>query len=221
MERKFPVRAIKLFHDAGVASGRILIITDEIRDVAEAQAVARSYRYSFPLSVLSVGTAEGAPIPIDSFGNTGYLKDRAGNLVIPKVDAQSLQNFATLAGGRFSAMTLADEDLAYLLADDPLLENDTFRVLERDFDVWFEQGPWLLLLLLPLSSLAFRRGWIWGLALLFLLPPEPAMAGLWDDLWQTRDQQAVAALEKGEANEAARLFEHSGWKGSAFYRAIT
>ncbi|MCH7743193.1 MAG: VWA domain-containing protein [Proteobacteria bacterium] len=212
-------RAIELFHNAGVASGRILIITDEIRDMAEAQAIARNYRYSFPVSVLSVGTADGAPIPLAaSPGNAGYLKDRAGNLIIPKVDSLALQDFANLAGGRFSTMTLADEDLAYLLADDPLLEDDTFRVLERDFDVWFEQGPWLLLLLLPLASLAFRRGWIWGLALLLILPAEPAMAGLWDDLWQTRDQQAMTALDKGEANEAARLFENTGWKGSAFYK---
>lgn len=209
-------KAIELFHDAGVASGRILIITDEIRDVAEAQAIARNHRYSFPLSVLSVGTAEGAPIPSGS--GAGYLKDAAGNLVIPKVDTQSLQGFANLAGGRFSAMTLADEDLAYLLADDPLLENDTFRALERNFDVWFEQGPWLLLLLLPIGSLAFRRGWIWVLALLVFLPPEPAMAGLWDDLWQSRDQQAMKALQAGEANEAAHLFENPQWKGSALYR---
>ena len=186
------VRSIQLFHDAGVASGRILIITDDIRDVAEAQSVARSFRFSFPVSVLSVGTEEGAPIPTaTTSGNSGYLKDRAGNLVIPKVNLQSLQEFANVAGGRFSAMTLADEDLAYLLADDPLLENETFRELERDFDVWYEQGPWILLLLLPLASLAFRRGWIWCLPLMLILPPAPAEASLWDDLWQTRDQQAM------------------------------
>jgi Ca-activated chloride channel family protein len=214
------VRAIQLFHDAGVSSGRILIITDEIRDVAEAQSVARSNRFSFPVSVLSVGTEEGAPIPTATASSTGgYLKDRAGNLVIPKVNLQSLQEFANVAGGRFSAMTLADEDLAYLLADDPLLENETFRELERDFDVWFEQGSWLLLLLLPLASLAFRRGWIWSLPLLLILPPAPAEAGLWDDLWLTRDQQAMTALEKGEAGEAAELFEDSQWKGSALYQS--
>ena len=209
-------RAMELFHNAGVARGRILIITDEIRDLAAAQAIARNSRYSFPVSVLSVGTADGAPIPLEN--NAGYLKDDTGNLVIPRVDSQSLQDFADLAGGRFSAMTLADEDLAYLLADDPLLQSDTFRQLERNFDIWFEQGPWLLLLLLPLASLAFRRGWIWGFALLLMLPPAPAMAGFWDDLWQTRDQQAMAALHKGEAKEAAQLFENTGWKGSAFYK---
>ncbi len=223
-------RAMKLFQDAGVASGRILIITDEIRDAAEAQAVARDYRYSYPISVLAVGTQEGAPVPLSVpvYGTTpagpasaqaGYLKDRRGNLVIPKVNIQNLQDFATLAGGRFSMMTLADHDLDYLLADEPLMENETFRVLERDFDVWFEEGPWLLLLLLPLASLAFRRGWVWCFALLLIMPPERAQAGLWDDLWQTRDQQAMRALNKGNSSDAAKLFESTQWKGSAHYKS--
>jgi Ca-activated chloride channel family protein len=228
-------RAMLLFQDAGVASGRILIITDEIRDVAEAQRVARDYRYSYPVSVLAVGTPEGAPIPLSSSPartnpdrnrpsttasvQRGYLKDRNGNLVIPKVDSGKLQDFANLAGGRFSSMTLADEDLDYLLADEPLLENEIYRELERDFDVWFEEGPWLLLLLLPLAALSFRRGWIWCFALALVLPPESAQAGLWDDLWQTRDQQAMSALNEGKDAEAAELFESPDWKGSAHYKS--
>jgi Ca-activated chloride channel family protein len=135
------------------------------------------------------------------------------------VNPGKLQDFATLAGGRFSSMTLADEDLDYLLADEPLLENEIFRELERDFDVWFEEGPWLLLLLLPLAALAFRRGWIWCFALALVLPPETAQAGLWDDLWQTRDQQAMSALKEGNSDEAAALFKSPDWKGSAHYRS--
>jgi len=212
-------KTLKLFENAGVASGRILVITDEIRDVAEAQAVVRDYRYSFPISVLSVGTAEGAPIPSQQgSANQGYLKDRRGTLVIPKVSYEKLQNFANLAGGRFATMTLNDDDLAYLLTDDPLFDNSAFRDLERDFDVWFEEGPWLLLLLLPLASLAFRRGWIWGLALLIYLPIDDANAGLWDDLWLSRDQQAMSAMADGKPDAAAELFENSEWKASAYYK---
>jgi Ca-activated chloride channel family protein len=212
-------RSLDLFEQTGVVSGRILVITDEIRDVAEAQAVVRNFRYSFPISVLSVGTPEGAPIPTQtSSGSQGYLKDRNGTLVIPKVNYEKLQSFANLAGGRFATMTLGDDDLTYLLADDPLLDNSAFRDLERDFDVWFEEGPWLLLLLLPLAALAFRRGWIWGFMLLIYLPVDDANASLWDDLWQTRDQQAMAALSNDEANAAAELFENPAWKGSAHYK---
>ena len=65
------------------------------------------------------------------------------------MDTGQLSDFANLAGGRFSPMTLTEQDLDYLLAEQPLLPDEQFRELERDFDVWFEEGPWLLLLLLP------------------------------------------------------------------------
>jgi Ca-activated chloride channel family protein len=211
--------AIKLFENAGVASGRILLITDEIRDVAESQAIAREHRYNFPVSVMSVGTREGAPIDGSRLlREGGYLKDANGNLVIPRVDLAVMQDFASLAGGRYSPITLTDEDLAYLLAEDSLSPDAEFRELERDFDVWFEEGPWLILLLLPLAALAFRRGWLWSVALICLLPQEPAEASLWDDLWATRDQQAQQAFEAGDTAQASQLFEDPAWQAAAQYR---
>ena len=212
--------AIELFENGGVASGRILIITDEIRDVVAAQQVSRQYRNAYPVSVMSVGTEEGAPIPVaDERGRVSFLKDRQGNLVIPKVNTRSLRDFADLSAGRFSPMSLTDEDLEFLLAEQPLAPEDQFREIERDFDVWFEEGPWLLLLLLPLASLAFRRGWLWALALLVILPGEQAQAFGWDDLWQTRDQQAKQALDAGDPARAAELFEDPAWRATASYRS--
>ncbi|HJP50827.1 MAG TPA: VWA domain-containing protein [Pseudomonadales bacterium] len=205
-----------LFDDAGIKSGRIVIVTDEIRDAAEAQRVARQFRFAFPVSVLAVGTEDGAPIP--GTRSNVYLKDQNGTLIIPRVDFAALRDFAGVAGGRFTRMTLIDDDLAYLLADEPLIDQEQFRELERDFDVWFEQGPWLLLLLLPLAAISFRRGWIWSLVLVCLLPTPEAEASLWDDLWETRDQQASKAMQQGDAKTAADLFKNEQWKGAAQYR---
>jgi len=56
--------------------------------------------------------------------------------------------------------------------------------------------------------------------LLFLMPPEnQAYASTWDDLWQTRDQQAQVLLEEGAAGEAIELFKNPYWKAVAQYRA--
>ena len=213
-------RAIELFRDGGKASGRILIMTDDIRDVVAAQQVARRYRNAYPVSVMSVGTQQGSPVPlVPRRPDPGFLKDAGGNLVIPKLNAQGLKDFAELAGGRYSPMTLTEEDLDYLLADQPLPQDDAFRELEREFDVWFEEGPWLLVLLLPLASLAFRRGWLWSVALLVIVfPVHKTQASLWDDLWQTRDQQAMRALDNGDTRRAAELFENPDWKATANYR---
>ncbi len=212
--------AIDLFEQANVASGRILILTDEIRDVVAAQRVARAFSNAYPVSVLSVGTTDGAPVPLYADQpNAGFLKDASGRLIIPKLNAASLKNFAELAGGRYSPMSLTDEDLEYLLSASPLQPDERFRELERDFDVWFEEGPWLLLLLLPVAALAFRRGWVWCLALILVMPSERALAVSWADLWQTPDQQGMDALQSGDAERAAELFEDSAWKATASYRS--
>ena len=207
--------AHQLFVDAGIVSGRILIVTDEIRDVAEAQTVARRFRNTYPVSVLAVGTAEGAAIP----SAAGYLKTSNGTLIIPRVDFQALQDFAAVAGGRYARMTLLDSDLDYLLAEEPLRDQEVYREVERNFDVWFEEGPWLLLLLLPLAALSFRRGWLWSLVFVCLLPIPQAQASIWDDLWETRDQQATKALTAGDSALASQLFINPQWKGTAQYRA--
>jgi len=212
--------AVQLFTDAGVASGRILLLTDEIRDIAESQAIAREHRMAYPISVMSVGTAAGAPIDGSKLlRDGGYLKDFQGNLVIPRVNLSAMQGFAQVAGGRYSPMTLTDEDLDYLLADEVVSSTTDFRELERDFDVWFEEGPWLVLVLLPLAALCFRRGWLWSLPLLLILPQERAEASLWDDLWATRDQQAQQALNQGDAATAASLFKDEAWRAAARYRS--
>ena len=211
--------AKKLFEDAGMTSGRILIVTDEIRDIAQAQTVARQNRYNYPVSVLAVGTAEGAPILSGTPGSEGaYLKSGDGTLVIPKVNFAALKDFASVSGGRYAQISLVDTDLTYLLAEQPLVNPDQFRELERDFDVWYEEGPWLLLLILPLAALSFRKGWLWSIAFVVLLPMPRAEASIWDDLWESRDQQAIAAFKKGDAALAAELFEHKDWKGSALYK---
>ena len=214
--------AVQLFQDAGVTSGRILLVTDEIRDFSEALEVAREHQVAFPLSVLAVGTATGAPIPLPPVADepTTFLKDRQGLLVIPQVDVSRLSTFAESTNGRFSQMTLNDADTKYLLSADPLAQLDEFQLTdERDFDAWIEEGPWLLLLLVPLAALSFRRGWVMSIALIVVLIKPPVVyAGWWEDLWQGRDQQAMSALSSGDAAGAAELFDDPEWRAAAQYR---
>ena len=55
--------------------------------------------------------------------------------------------------------------------------------------------------------------------LVFLLPvAEPVYAFGWEDLWKTKDQQARDLLERGEARDAAALFEDARWRAVANYR---
>jgi len=76
----------------------------------------------------------------------------------------------------------------------------------------------LLLLLVPMAALAFRRGLVL-LLLIFVLPAQQqAHAFGWDDLWKTKDQQAIEMLREGEAADAASLFENQRLRAVANYR---
>ncbi|NDG91917.1 MAG: VWA domain-containing protein [Gammaproteobacteria bacterium] len=210
--------ARQLFEQANVSSGRVLVITDEIRDATQARAAAQSLGGAFSLSLLVVGTSEGAPISIQTNGQSSFLKDDAGNLVLPSVDVDALSTFASDSNALISALTLGPEDLDRLLPADLELD-DVFRSLDREFDLWQEFGVYLLLLIVPLAALSFRRGWVWSLVPLILFQGEPAEADWWQDLWQTKDQQGQAAFESGDAERAASLFESNRWAGASHYRA--
>ena len=86
-------------------------------------------------------------------------------------------------------------------------------------DQWQEEGPWLLLLLVPLAALAFRKGLVLVLVVFVLPVAEPAHALSWQDLWLTKDQQAQRLLEDGNAADAAAIFDDPGWRAVANYRA--
>ena len=213
-------KSVQLFRDGGKLSGKILVITDEIKDKAAAQKAARESSFAYPVSILSVGTKEGAAIPIVFNGTeNGYVRDQLGELVIAKVNEDLLEDFARLAGGSYSPMTSSDEDIAQLLWPGNFAENSNYKEVEaREFDVWREEGPLLVLFLLPFAALAFRRGLLLSIALFIANPAIEAEASKWDDLWKTPDQQGMRALDQGDAARASQLFKNQNWRGIANYR---
>ena len=214
----YPTAAINkgraLLEQAGAAVGEILLITDGGFSPA-AERTARDLRGSgFTLSVLGVGTPEGAPIPRVS---GGFVTDQAGRIAVPRLEERPLRDLAFAGGGRFAMLSTDDRDIERLLSGEAGSRSAGDDSLATD--QWREEGPWLLLLLLPLAAMAFRRGWVMLLVLAVLPVSQPAEASLWDDLWLTKDQQAQRQLDAGEASDAAALFEDPEWQAVAQYRA--
>ncbi len=69
-----------------------------------------------------------------------------------------------------------------------------------------------------LAACAARRGWLFCLPLLLLVPP-PAQAFEFDDLWLRPDQQGQRLLEAQRPADAAQRFENPRWQGFAHYQA--
>lgn len=216
----FPAAAIdkgrELLQQAGVGYGKVLLIADGGAS-PQAERAARELRDAgYTLSVLGAGTEDGAPIPRP---DGGFVTDRSGRIAIPRLETAPLEKLAAAGGGRYAAMTTDESDIDALLSD---AGGEAASAADEALatDQWRDEGPWLLLLLVPLASLAFRRGWVLSVALLCVMPLSgPAEASVWQDLWKNRNQQAREKLEDGAAAEAAALFENPTWRAVAQYRA--
>ena len=202
-----------LLEQAGVGYGEILLITDGGGSPA-AEKAARDLRDAgFAMSVLGVGSREGAPIPRLA---GGFVTDNRGNIAVARLEERGLRELAEAGGGRFALMAPDDSDIGHLLSGE-VRAASVAGDESLASDQWREEGPWLVLLLLPLAALAFRRGWV--LVLVIFIAPLPAHASFWDDLWYNKNQQAQKALEDERPADAAALFDDTEWRGVARYRA--
>ena len=208
-------QAVVLFKQAGLTRGQILLVTDGVI-LEDTLKVARSLD-AYQLSILAVGTAQGAPIKIPQ---GGFLKDVGGNIVVPKLNNQDLQKLANIGGGSFRLISADDSDIEALLVSlDTRAEQQQKEGNNLLLNLWQDQGPWLLLLVLPLAVLSFRRGSL-CLALMVLLPiPKNSYALEWQDLWKTSDQQAQINFKQQQYGQAATQFDNPEWKAASHYKA--
>jgi Ca-activated chloride channel family protein len=214
-------KAAELFRQAGVRHGDILLITDGFEDARVLDVARRLYKAGYRISVLGAGTSEGAPVPD---GQGGYVRDAAGSVVMAALKPARLQQLAAAGGGNYSTMTANADDLKTLLPRPAATPATQMAQTDLKTDIWRSEGPWLVLVLLPLAALAFRRGWLLTVLPLLIMTvlysaPQPAMAAGWDDLWQRRDQQADAALRAGDLQRAQALARQPQRLGTAAYRA--
>jgi Ca-activated chloride channel homolog len=208
-------KAHELLEHVGHEGGDLLLLTDGEGDPATLEVVKVLRNQGRRVSVLGVGTVDGAPIPEPD----GFLKDQDGAVVIPKLDIPSLQGLARAGGGRYATVTFDDQDINRVLPARVSPETLSSSPSEqRTTNLWREEGHWLVLLLLPLALLAFRPGWL-GMLLAFMLIPQVSEAFSWESLWFRPDQQGIRALERDAPEEAAALFQDPGWKGLAHYQA--
>ena len=208
-------KATELLRHAGVAQGHILLITDGIDDDSIRQIPTHLGDYQ--LSILGVGSNEGAPIKQTG---GGFLKDEQGNIVVAKLDETSLMALAQSGHGIYQTVTADDSDVDNLGAHfNSVNANDNSQASELTLQQWDEKGPWLALLVIPWAALRFRKGLLMALLVMGLTPPQNAHAFDWQNLWQTPDQRAQQAFNQNRFDQAAEQFDHPDWKAAAQYKA--
>ncbi|WP_218395409.1 vWA domain-containing protein [Alteromonas lipotrueae] len=229
--------AAELLTNAGYSKGMIYWITDgiDLRQQQELQEYVADL--SFTLNALAVGTDDGAPIR----QITGeLLKDRSGAIVIPKLNSSAVNAIVRASGGKFSEITTNDDDITSL-ASLSLLNRDSESeedASDTEGDQWREFGPYLLLGLLPLIALGFRRGLVFAVIAAIYMPmsSESVMAqsvaqeppsenstspsvSWWKKPFLNANQEGLANYADNAFNEAASTFEDPAWQGAAHYKA--
>ncbi len=212
----------ELLKRAGRSTGDIILLTADPEDLEAVRAMAAQLRdRGYRTSVLGLGTDQGAPIPL---AGGGFQTDERGAIRLSRLRPDPLRAIAAAGGGRYVALTADDADTRALLPEagrdgDPIEREEDARA-----DQWREEGPWLLVALLPLAALAFRRGWLSPLTLLLgvclaWVPPPAAQAFGWADLWWRPDQQGARSLAAGDPEQAAARFARPDWRAAAQYQA--
>ena len=229
--------AAELLTNAGYSKGMIYWITDGIDFRQQQELQEYVAELPFTLNALAVGTDDGAPIR----QITGeLLKDRSGAIVIPKLNSSAVNAVVRASGGKFSEITTNDNDITSL-ASLSLLDRDGESeegASDTEGDQWREFGPYLLLGLLPLIALGFRRGLVFAVIAAIYMPmsSESVMAqsvaqeppsenstsssvSWWEKPFLNANQEGLANYADNAFDEAASTFEDPAWQGAAHYKA--
>ena len=207
--------AANLLITAGAQGRQILLITDGLPRFDTVRAKDALERSGAALAVLAIGTKAGAPIPLP---NGGFLKDDAGEIVIPTLDRQAIDQVASALSAPVERISLDERDIESLTRRNVLAAQGELD-LARQTDAWLDQGFWLAALVALLLLPAFRKGALVSVLLLSIMQPETAEAAEWEDLWLTPDQQGAQRLADGDSSGAAERFDQTSWRGMAEFEA--
>ena len=210
--------AILLAENGGYQEADLLLITDGVDPSAHADIRSQiATKQGLRLFIMGVGTEQGAPIPT---GNGSFVKDSNGAILVPKLNSTSLQSLSASANGYYQTLTSDDSDISNLLAATEQLLPSANKALDRTFDLWLDEGFWLIIFIIPLLVLSFRKGIVFIIVMAPITLTSPTLeASIWQDLWYTPDQQGENALQNGDAESAKSLFKNQQWQASAAYKS--
>lgn len=210
--------ANEMLVNAGHNDGDIYWLTDGIDNTDIQDLTQWSREHPYRVNILGIGTKTGAPIKLS---NGELMKDNNGAIIVPKLTNNALKGVAQRGSGNYVTLTHDNSDIEKLTFKPIMANSDETTESESTGDQWQEFGPYLLLLILPFVLSYFRRGALLVTLpfALFLIPNDKAHAGIWQDLWKTKDQQGQEHFKQKEFQQAAEQFNDPLWQGSSHYKA--
>jgi Ca-activated chloride channel family protein len=144
--------AMRSFTQEGNANKAIVIITDgenhEDDPVSAAQEAAKN---GIVIHTIGMGLPQGSPIPVLRNGQTDYLQDNDGNVVVTKLDEITLEEISAAGNGIYVRANNAQVGLNALFDEINKMEKEEMETLvyseyDDQFQYFFAIGLFLLLL---------------------------------------------------------------------------
>ncbi len=134
----------------------IVIITDGEDHEGELDSVIEeANNLGVKIYAIGLGSPKGVPIPIyNSAGRqTGYKKDRNGNVVLTKLDERTLEDITDKGNGKYYRGSNTDDELEMIYDDLASLEGTEFgatKITEYEDRYYYFLIPAILILLIEL-----------------------------------------------------------------------
>ncbi|OCQ23451.1 hypothetical protein A7985_05795 [Pseudoalteromonas luteoviolacea] len=206
-------QAKTLLEQANYSQGEIILVTDEVEtdEVTDIQSLLSNS--GFKLHVYGVGTVQGAPISVPE---GGFLKDRYGQIVIPKLYVDRLRTLAQRLGGKYASYTPDSSDIQSFTS---LQSGEIAQPEQPNETLWrVDAGKYLMFIILPLALMCFRKGALaLSLTLFAYLPSTPTYAADWQSWFKNTDQNALSAYQAQDF-EGASSANNPTLKGAALYK---
>jgi len=200
------------------AQSTILLITDGLDAEDLSLLVHHDTSTTNRVVVWAFATTQGAPVPGRRRG--AFVQDEQRQTVIARLDRAPLDQVRRQSNTEVVIGTIDDGDVDRVAR---LIREDVRRVAEAEEAEadWNDRGYWLLIPLVMIALMWFRKGWVvqwmWFVALLPLLGGCTPEDRPFVDYWLTPDQQGRYLIEQGDTLAAAERFDDPLWRGVLFY----
>ena len=210
--------SLALFENAGAVHGDIVVLTDGIAEDAVPELRALMRGQALKAHVWGFGTSEGAPIPTT---DGRYARGADNQIVIARRDDEALSDAAAAMRGVYVPATPDSSDLRSLQHFGiDASQKAKAQTPNQAYDRWAEYGFYLVIPLLGLMSMLFRRGiFLPFLVVACIAGPAPeAQASKLEILWLNNNQRAQRAYERQDYERAKQLFSDPAWRAAAAYK---
>jgi Ca-activated chloride channel family protein len=141
-------------NDEGKNRAIILITDGENHESAAIEAAEEAHRKGIMINTIGIGSQAGVPIPLIENGVVkGYRKDRQGQTIVTRLNADLLKTIASKAEGVFVQASQADLGLGAIL--DKIAELDKAQLESKMYTDYEDQFQWFLLLALVFFTIEF------------------------------------------------------------------